>query len=67
MDIDHENNLPMPNTINDAARGLDFFDGYTPVLDADQDVVVGVAFVGTASTDVSVGTAAYQQHASCNI
>ena len=54
----HENNLPMPNTINDVALGLAFFAGYTPVLDEDQDVVAGVAFVGTASMNAPVGTAA---------
>ena len=58
MNIDNENNPPMPNTINDVALGVAFFAGYTPVLDEDQDVVASVTFVGTASMNMSVGTAA---------
>ena len=57
MDISNENNPPMPSTINNVALGLAFFAGYTPVLDEDQDIVARIAFVGTASTNVSVGTA----------
>ena len=49
MDIDNENNLSVPNTINNVALGLAFFSGHTSVIIEDQYIVLVCDMFGTVS------------------